>query len=168
LVGLTVVLLVIVIGSRRQEAFTFEDVIGLARVLAAGDYVSAAPMLPKELRELNYDQHRDIRWRDECTLWRREGLPFQARFFHPGYIFDRPVDIYYEVADSSFERLRYSPLFFDYGKNILRERIPETVGYAGFRIHYHINKPEVLDEVFVFLGASYPAVGHRVAALAAS
>jgi hypothetical protein len=36
------VLLVIVIGSRRQEAFTFEDVIGLARVLAAGDYVSAA------------------------------------------------------------------------------------------------------------------------------
>jgi len=29
------------------------------------------------------------------------------------------------------------------------------VGYAGFRIHYPINKPDVLDEVLVFLGASY-------------
>jgi periplasmic glucans biosynthesis protein len=29
------------------------------------------------------------------------------------------------------------------------------VGYAGFRIHYPINKPDVLDEVVVFLGASY-------------
>ncbi|HEY5778741.1 MAG TPA: glucan biosynthesis protein [Terrimicrobiaceae bacterium] len=152
---LTVVLLVIVIGSRRREAFTFDDVVGMARGMAVSDYMSAVPVLPKELRELNYDQHRDIRWRDEYTLWRREGLPFQARFFHPGYIFDRSVDIYYEVADKSFERLRYSPEFFNYGKNVFRQRIPDTVGYAGFRIHYPINKPEVLDEVFVFLGASY-------------
>ncbi|HEY5741314.1 MAG TPA: glucan biosynthesis protein G [Terrimicrobiaceae bacterium] len=152
---LTVVLLVIVIGSQRQEEFTFDDVISMAQAMATQGYMSATPALPKELRDLNYDQHRDIRWKDEYTLWRREGLPFQARFFHPGYIFERPVEIRYEVTDQSFERLRYSPEFFNYGKNVFRQKIPDTVGYAGFRIHYPINKPDVLDEVGVFLGASY-------------
>ncbi|HEY5705076.1 MAG TPA: glucan biosynthesis protein G [Terrimicrobiaceae bacterium] len=152
---LTAVLLAIVIGSRRKEAFTFEDVIGMAQGMAAGRYKATAPTLPKELRSLTYDQHRDIRWKDEYTLWRRQGLPFQVRFFHPGYIFDRPVEIFHEVANSSFERLRYSPEFFDFGKNSFRGRFPETVGYAGFRIHHPINKPDVLDEVVVFLGASY-------------
>ena len=85
-----------------------------AQAIAAGRRLSTAPVLPKELRDLNYDQHRAIRWKDEYTLWRREGLPFQVR-----------------------------------------GRFPDTVGYAGFRIHYPINKPDVLDEVVVFLGASY-------------
>lgn len=152
---LTVMLLIIVIGTRRREAFGFDDVIDLAQGMAAEPSLSTVPALPKELKELNYDQHRDIRWKDEYTLWRREGLPFQVRFFHLGYIFDRPVDIFYEVANSSFERLRYSPVFFDFGRNVFRVRLPDTIGYAGFRVHYPINKPDVLDEIFVFLGASY-------------
>jgi periplasmic glucans biosynthesis protein len=81
---LTVVLPIIVIGRRRQEAFTFDDVIGMAQAIAAGRHVSTAPVLPKELRDLNYDQHRAIRWKDEYTLWRREGLPFQCALFSPG------------------------------------------------------------------------------------
>jgi hypothetical protein len=129
-----VVLPIIVIGSRRQEAFTFDDVIGMAQAIAAGRHVSTAPVLPKELRDLNYDQHRAIRWKDEYTLWRREDLPFQVRFFHPGYIFDRPIEIFYELANGAFERLRYSPDFFDFGGNAFRGRFPDTVGYAGFRI----------------------------------
>jgi glucan biosynthesis protein len=123
---LTLVLLTIIIGTRRREAFGFDDVIDLAQAIAAGRSLSAAPALPKELKELNYDQHRDIRWKDQYTLWRREGLPFQVRFVHPGYIFDRPVDIFYEVSNSSFERLRYSPVFFDFGRNVFRARFPDT------------------------------------------
>ena len=60
-----------------------------------------------------------------CLLWRREGLPFQVRFFHPGYIFDRRVEIFYEVENSAFERLRYSPDFFDFGGNAFRGRSPD-------------------------------------------
>jgi glucan biosynthesis protein len=48
-----------------------------------------------------------------------------------------------------------SPDFFDFGGNAFRGRFTDTVGYAGFRIHYPINKPDVLDEVVVFLGVSY-------------
>ena len=56
------------------------------------------------------------------------------------------------VECRAFERLQYSPDFFDFGGNAFRGRFPDTVGYAGFRIRYPINKPDVLDEVVVFLG----------------
>ena len=153
--ALTVALLVIVISSRRQEAFGFDDVVRMAETMAKENYLSAAPALPKALRNLNYDQLRDIRWKDERTLWRREGLPFQVRFFHPGgEHHDRPVEIYV-LPDNAKTPLRYSPEFFDFGKNTFPEELPDSVGYAGFRIHHPLNKPDVLDEVLVFLGASY-------------
>jgi len=152
---ITVLLLVIVIGARRNETFGFDNVVAMAETMARGKYLSGVPVLPKELRQLNYDQMRDIRWRDDLTLWRKEGLPFQARFFHPGgELLDRSVEIYV-LPDSPHKPLRYSPDFFNFGKNVFKEPLPDTIGYAGFRIHYPINKPDVLDEVFVFLGASY-------------
>lgn len=152
--ALTVILLFIVIGSRKGEEFSYAEVVKLARSMAVEGYLSAAPALPKELQQLNYDQHRDIRWRDELTLWRKDGLPFQARFFHPGYIFDRSVELY-EIDGRNTERLRYSPEFFNFGQNVLSKPLTDSVGYAGFRIHYPLNQEAVLDEICVFLGASY-------------
>lgn len=151
---LTVLLLVIVIGSRQRDAFGFEDVVMKAEKMARENYMSAVPTLPKALRELNYDQVRDVRWKNERTLWRREGLPFQARFYHLGAANDRPVQIYV-LPESPTEPLRYSQEFFDFGRNVFAEKFPDTLGYAGFRIHYPLNKSEVLDEVLSFLGASY-------------
>ena len=41
--------------------------------------------------------------------------------------------------------------------------MPDNLGFAGFRIHYPINKPDYHDEVAVFVGASYfRAVGQRM------
>lgn len=152
---ITVLLLAIVIGSRRQEAFGYNDVIKMAELMAREGYMTATPVVPKELLALNYDTHRDIRWKDERTLWRREGLPFQVKFFHLGYLFERPVDIY-EIDGKQPDKVRYSPDFFIFGKNHqLHPSTYETLGYAGFRVHHPINKPDVLDEVLVFLGASY-------------
>ncbi len=151
---LTALLLVIVISSRSQESFSFDNVVEMAETMAHENYLSAAPAIPKSLRTLGYDAYRDIRWKDELTLWRREGLPFQARFFHPGFLFDRPVEIYV-LPDNADKPLRYSPEFFNFGRNVFPEEFPETMGYAGFRLHYPLNKSDVLDEIAVFLGASY-------------
>jgi glucans biosynthesis protein len=107
-----------------------------------------------EFLRLNYDQHRDIRWKNDRSLWRSEGLPFQIRFFHPGYIFNRMVEIFV-LPDSPTKPIRYSPEFFDFGKNVFKEKLPTSGSYAGFRVHYPLNRPEVLDELCVFLGASY-------------
>lgn len=152
---LTVALLALVISSRSRERFGFENVVEIARSMAEEKVMSAVRPVPKVLRELNYDQLRDIRWRDDRTLWRREGLPFQARFFHPGGDhLSRSVEIY-EVHGSDVRQVRYSPELFNFGKNYFPERLPDTIGYAGFRIHHPLNKPDTLDETTVFLGASY-------------
>ncbi len=152
---ITVLLLAVVIGSRRQEAFGYDNVVQMAEMMAREGYMTAVPVIPKELKALNYDQQRDIRWRDERTLWRREGLPFQVKFFHLGSLFERPVDVYEIDGRQPPERVRYVPEFFDFGKNVIDTSKLATLGYAGFRIHHPINKPDVLDEVLVFQGASY-------------
>ncbi len=49
--------------------------------------------VPESLLKLNYDQYRDIRFRPGESLWRRDRLPFELQFFHPGFSFDRTVQI---------------------------------------------------------------------------
>jgi glucans biosynthesis protein len=44
---------------------------------------------------------------------------------------------------------------FDYGKTALKDELSTDLGFAGFRIHYPLNRPGYKDEVVVFLGASY-------------
>jgi len=51
-------------------------------------------------------------------------------------------------------RIDFAPRLFNYGAN-KPGRIPSDMGFAGFRIHYALNNPDYLDELAVFLGASY-------------
>ncbi len=97
---ITIILLLIVISTRRQESFSYQRVVDMAEDMARNGYLSGSPAVPKVLRELNYDQLRDIRWRDDKTLWRREALPFQVRFFLPGGgHLDHSVEIYQVEGD---------------------------------------------------------------------
>ncbi len=55
-------------------------------------------------------------------------------------------------------RVPYSPDLFDYDDPSVR--VPDALGFAGFRVHAPINKPGEFDEFCVFLGAScFCAVG---------
>jgi len=51
--------------------------------------------------------------------------------------------------------LRFSPDQFDYGHNDFASKVPQALGYAGFRIHAPIKTAKYFDEVIVFLGATY-------------
>jgi glucans biosynthesis protein len=52
-------------------------------------------------------------------------------------------------------RVAFSPDQFDYGENDFGSRVPQRLGYAGFRIHSFIKSKTYQDEVAAFLGASY-------------
>lgn len=148
------VLLALLIFQTKRKNLTFENIIVQAETLSKEPW-SATPEIPSEtLRNLNYDQYRDIRWKDEHTLWRRLGLPFQAKFFFTGHIHSKPVTLF-QVNREAPGQLRFSPGFFDFGKNRIPESEAAKGGYAGFRIHYPINRKDFLDEFLVFLGASY-------------
>lgn len=134
--------------------FKFSDVQERARKLATESYVDSRGAVPDWLLEINYDEWRDIRFRAAEALWRKEKLPFEVQFFHPGLFYDRPVVIH--TVDAQGARpATFSPSLFDYGRNRFASRVPQRLGFAGFRFHFPLKKPEYKDEVIAFLGASY-------------
>jgi glucans biosynthesis protein len=136
--------------------FDFDTLRYHARVLALRPYAppSSEVPVPDSLLKLTYDQYRDIRFKPEKAWWRREGLPFQLQFFHLGRDFREPVQIS-EIVGREPQLIPFKSTLFDYGKNTELGFIPADMGYAGFRIHYPLNNANYLDELAVFLGASY-------------
>ena len=146
-------LLAIMAGAAgaRGDAFDFESLRFEARRLAAEPYRAPAEV-PPVLRDLTYDEYRHIRFNPDQTLWRGEQLPFQLQFFHPGLFYTHTVQV------NELDGPRVRPIGFDrnlfvYDQIELAGRLPESLGFAGFRILYDLNKPG--DELGAFLGASY-------------
>ena len=135
-------------------AFNFEDVAERARDLAANPYRMPASQLAPELRELDYDAYRDIRFRPDHALWRAEKLPFELMFFPTGRGYQDTVRIN-TIEAGGVKRLEFDPSMFDFGRTKLDTAKLRTLSYAGFRVHYPLNAPNYKDEVVVFLGASY-------------
>jgi glucans biosynthesis protein len=135
-------------------AFGFEDVDMLARERAARPFAKPAFVLPKTLKDLTYDQVRDIRFDTTRSRWRAEKLPFELQFFHLGGFFDQPVRVH-EVAGNDVREIEFDTADFNYGKNKLDKAQLGKLGHAGFRVHYALNTPAYKDELAVFLGASY-------------
>lgn len=152
---MTVALLALVISRTERKSVTFDTVVALARSMSAEPYHAPASP-PETLLSIDYDQDRDIRLADTATLWRREGLPFQARmYFTAGRHTAQPVNLY-QVNDDGAGEVRFSPEKFDFGPLVkLPPAEREKGGFSGFRIYYPINKPGHLDEVISFRGASY-------------
>ncbi|HYM86357.1 MAG TPA: glucan biosynthesis protein G, partial [Pseudoxanthomonas sp.] len=100
-----------------------------------------------------YDNYRDIRFNPAQSLWRKNTLPFEAQFFHRGFLFPARVDVF-AVAAGSATPVVYRASQFTYGPKAAAPRETD-LGYAGFRLHAPLNNPAYYDEVCAFLGASY-------------
>ena len=125
----------------------------MARALAAKPFQPPDQTLPESLKDLTYDQYRAIRFLPDHALWRGENRGFTAEFFHRGFYYKDRIEIY-EVADGKAAPIPYRRDAFAFG-----DRAPKgteaDLGFAGFRLHAPINRPDYYDEVCVFLGASY-------------
>jgi glucans biosynthesis protein len=133
--------------------FSAATVRDLARALALKPYAAPDGNLPEALQKLTYDQYRSIRFLPDHALWRGQNRGFQAQFFHRGFFYKDKVEIF-EVADGRAAPIAYHRADFSFGEGI--GQFPEAdLGFAGFRLHAPINKPDYYDEVCVFLGASY-------------
>ncbi|MBW4093400.1 MAG: glucan biosynthesis protein [Proteobacteria bacterium] len=123
-----------------------------ARALADQPYKAPTPHLPEYLQHLDYSQYRSIRYKTEKALWRGQGVKFEAEFFHLGFLYNDRVEIN-EVVNGFARPVAYHPDLFTFGK--VRPPTANDLGFAGFRIHYPLNRPDYFDEVCAFLGASY-------------
>jgi len=138
-----------------QGHLGFEQVIDEARQLAGKNFQELPDnKIPDFLKDIPYDQWRDIRFKNTKTLWQNENENFKIRFFHLGLYYHQPVTIN-DVDSTGIHQFQFSPDLFDYGKNDFQGKIPPDLGFAGFRIHYPINTASYADEIAVFLGATY-------------
>lgn len=143
-------------GQPVAKHLTFDDIIATARARAEKPFrPPSAESLPVELRgdKLDYDSYREIHFRQDKALWLKDGLPFRLEFFHPGYLYQTPINVY-EFNATHVQPIRFVQDFFDYGKLNLR-KIPADTGYAGFKLLYPLNASNHWDELASFLGASY-------------
>lgn len=134
------------------KAFDDETVPAIARALAALAYRAPDERLTPSLQKLGYDQYRALRFDPARALWRKDRLPFQAQFFHRGFLFKQRIDVHV-VEDGRARPLVYTPDMFTFGT-----ATPPTesdLGFAGFRLHAPLNHAAYFDEICAFLGASY-------------
>jgi periplasmic glucans biosynthesis protein len=136
-----------------EIAFGPSYVRDLARGLSEKAFEPPDEKLPDALQNLTYDQYRSIRFLPDHALWRGDNLPFQVQFFHRGFYYKNRVDVF-EVTNGKATAIKYKRDDFSFGEGIAQW--PDVdLGFAGFRVHAPINRPDYYDEVCVFLGASY-------------
>ena len=147
--------------SITTKPFGFANVHRRAANLATKPYKENGNALPDSLRDMSYDQYRDIRFRPDKALWRDIDLPFEAQFFFRGFLFQKQVKINTIDMDVVIP-VNYSNDLFDFGKTPMPKALSPNLGFAGFRLHYPLHRDNYYDEVAVFLGASYfRAVGQE-------
>ncbi|MEM8732047.1 MAG: glucan biosynthesis protein, partial [Pseudomonadota bacterium] len=84
-------------GQTEGSAFSFDLLTEEMKALAETDYAPPKPM-PERLAALDYDAYRRIRFQPAQARWRGAGGDFQLHAFHPGWLFNEPVEIF-EIVD---------------------------------------------------------------------
>ncbi|OQW85120.1 MAG: glucan biosynthesis protein G [Proteobacteria bacterium ST_bin15] len=139
--------------AAQTPPFAFDTVIARARALSQQGF-QPGPQAPDNLRQLGFDAYRDLRFRRDRALLDEEGSRYRLQMFHLGFLYTRPVSVSI-VRDGAAQPITYRSDLFDLGRNKFDPPLPETLGFAGFRLHYPLNQPKLFDELVSFLGASY-------------
>ena len=134
--------------------FTRSTVTEIARALSKAPFVPPTQNLPAPIANLTYDQYEAIYFKPEAAVWAKDDLPFQIQLFHRGSYYKDKIEVA-TVNDGQAHHIAYSPAMYAPGK-IVTEPLPtDDIGFAGLRLHGHINRPDYFDEIVVFEGASY-------------
>jgi glucans biosynthesis protein len=141
-------------AETKTESIGYGLVQNLAKELAGNPFQPISRDLPAFLAELNYDQYRNLRFHPNKSLWRDNRLTFEVQFFPRGWNF-RDHILVNQIHGNILESVQFDPDMFDFARLSVSQEIPTDLGFAGFRLHYPINRSDYLDEVIAFLGASY-------------
>lgn len=148
---LALLLALLPLGS--AAAFGLDDVAARAQEMAQKPYEAPKP-IPQFMRDLSYDEFRSIRFDPKHSLWQDTNSRFQVMLVAPGRMFDHAVRI--NVVDGDqVQQVPFRKEYFSFGSESLRDRVPQDLGYAGFKLTFPLNRADVQDQFLVFAGASY-------------
>jgi glucans biosynthesis protein len=115
------------------------------------------------LRQLTYDQYRDIRVDSQHAIWGTEPVPFRVDVLPAGFLFHEPVSVSL-IEDGSAREIAPRPDVFILGPLVEKQLANVPIPLSGFRVRTTINSRSIWDEFLVFQGASYfRAVGKGAA-----
>jgi glucans biosynthesis protein len=141
-------------SAQERPPFDHGVVIERARQLSLSPFEAPRAGLPKALADLSFDAYRDIRFRRERAYFGASRSDFRMELFHLGFLYKDPVVVNL-VREGVPTPIPYDSSLFDFGQTKITDRLPIDLGFAGLRLLFPLNRPSVMDELAVFLGASY-------------
>ena len=145
------------VRAEPPAAFGFENVTAMAQKIAATSFRAPDTSLQAPFKDLDYDAYRAVRFRRDRDPWADLGA-FGIDLLPPGMLFSEPVRINL-VEDGRPAAIAFDPSVFDFDPVFFppnaAQSAPEKMGWSGFRLRAALNRPDVLDELAVFQGASY-------------
>lgn len=137
--------------------FGFESVAAIAAGVASRPWENPSRPQTGPFKDISYDAYRAIRFRRDADPWKDIG-GFGLDLLSPGMIFHEPVRINF-VTGGVPRPMPFDPSVFDFDPAFFppdaNQATPDEMGWSGFRIRSALNRPDVLDELAVFQGASY-------------
>jgi len=135
-------------GSGR--AFDFNWLKTEAKRLGQLPYRDDKPPAPDLLDKLDFDAMQKIRYNAKNQLWGDAKQPQGVRFFHMHRFARLPVQINL-VENGVAKEIEYHSSLFEYGGLPLAKKLPDDLGFAGFRV---LNPGKESDWI-AFQGVSY-------------
>ncbi len=133
---------------------SFADLEKVAAEMAQQGYQPPRQKLDPFFENLNYDGHRQIRFLRDKALFSELGDTFRVEFFHPGWMFKKPV-VFFDMQGEKTKGVPFNREFFDYGELKMPASAKNPAGYAGFRVLAPDSLVGHPFEFMVFMGASY-------------
>ena len=133
--------------------FSHADVVDAARALSVQPYSPPTPV-PKSLGDLTYSIYRQIRFRKDRAIWGKTPSKFAIELFAPGFLYKQGIDVSIVENGAAFPA-RIDAEAFDVPSPEIGTALAALGKFAGFRLHYPLNRADYQDEFVVFQGASY-------------
>ncbi len=104
-----------------------------AKALARQPFQPRADAWADRLDDLDFDVIGQIRYRPEAALWLGDDRIGAVEFFHLGKYARTPVTLHV-VEGSAAREVRYATSLFDIPADSPAGRLPDDLGFAGFRV----------------------------------
>ena len=146
------VALILSLYAAGAAAFSHEDVIEQARLLAASSHIKPA-RVGQTLLDLDYATYSAIRFNREQALW-RDATRFEVELLPPGAFYPTGVDVSI-VENGKARPVDFSSELFLTADETVAAALVREARISGFRLNYPIDSAQNKDEFLVFQGASY-------------
>lgn len=137
-----------------EVAFSEQWLFTQAENLARQPFEEPQLNLPSELDDLDQQRYGAIRYKGDAAVWKDDPHPFDLQFFHTGFQYKVPVDIYLIEGDVA-RPFPYSPGLFEFGPPLTVPPADSQSGFSGLRVHAPVHRADGVDPFITFQGASY-------------